>query len=898
MKLKRSIAVLTAAALSISLFSACGRSAAKMSETTHLFTETKLTIDSEFDYVNNSVYIDGKFYLLGDYTESKIVPIEEGMGGGGAMPIRPLMVETAVPQGVTPPRDEPADDSETEIAEDTETEIAEETEIAADTEIDEETEITETEIAATTSAPIANVYRSDVVVDVSDGTQYASDGSIIPPGMMEINIGHTVLAVADDQGKIINSKEVSSNDWSGDESSTNSYYNALSVSPDNKLLSMKTTTVSSTDADGNYNYEQTSQIMQYDESLTESVFFDVSEAMKKVPKDQINDEQVSADTFLIDDAGRIYLSTYMGIFVFDSSGNFLFSILNDNGNGGNSYSYINGIYNLGGVVAASVGESKQENDIFINTTKLYVIDPATGKYGASYPFDYGRGGSVFAGNKDYPLVISDGAQLFAYDYITGEETLLIDFLASGLSVDFYNNFMILDSDRFAVVTMEYPDGNNIVPGGGLGRIRPTTSITVFTRIDPSTVKPREVVTVYNFYSDREFLRFASEFNKTSTEYEIDVKTYNSNYDQTNTALTTLNNDIISGNIPDILMLTSEMPYDSYAAKGLFYDLNNFIDKDNELTRDKLSADILNALSTNGKLYSITRNYSIIGLMGKTSIFGSDMKLTAEKLKEVTAAYPDAKLMGQWTQNDFVNIMIGMQLDSYVDKKTGTVNFDSPEFIELLNLAKSHPAELTNEDYDNMGYNYETMYRDNHTLLSYSYVSDFKQIVSQRYSTFGEEVTFMGFPNPNNSGIMITPDLEMAVMSRGNRDAAWEVVKAYLMRKPEYSYSFSIFNDEIKELAEEAKKTPSYTDPVTGEVIEQPNTYWLGNETFEYPNNTDADNQRIYDIMANIGGVTRTDNELMKIIEEEAAAFFAGSKTAEECAKLIQNRASTYVAESR
>jgi len=36
---------------------------------------------------------------------------------------------------------------------------------------------------------------------------------------------------------------------------------------------------------------------------------------------------------------------------------------------------------------------------------------------------------------------------------------------------------------------------------------------------------------------------------------------------------------------------------------------------------------------------------------------------------------------------------------------------------------------------------------------------------------------------------------------------------------------------------------------------------------------------------------------MEIIGEETAAFFEGSKTAEETAKIIQNRASIYVSEA-
>jgi ABC-type glycerol-3-phosphate transport system substrate-binding protein len=831
-KIKRIIAVFAAAALALSVFSACAKKPAKMSETDHLFSQTDITLEGNYESVSDSKYIDGKFYLLAERTEVKLVPIGEN---GGAMPIRPLAVST-------------------------------------------------------------------VAVGTSVDTGYIGyNGQVVPPGMTESYTNITSLLVVDETGKTLASKDVNTNDYSN-ESSSNAWYNTMSVSPDGKLLAMKTTTKNSVDSDGNYNFDQKSQIVAFDESLNETVYFDITEAMKKIPKDPANpdaDTQVTADTFVVDETGKIYLSTYMGVYVFDHQ-NFLFSILNDNGASQNSYSYIQGIYNLGGFVAADVSESSGTGKDYKRSTNLKVIDTATRKYGNSYPFEESGSGSVFAGNKDYPIIVSDGAELFSFNYETGEKTLLIDFLASGLSIEYYSNFMILSPERFAIVTASGGMGryySSAMGGRATDENTPATKITIFEKIDPSTVKPRQVVTIYNYYRDNALLQFASDFNKNSTEYEIDVKSYaTGGYDPSGSAVTKLNNDIISGNIPDILLLSSDMPYDSYASKGLFYDLNKYIDADKDLTRDKLNADVLKTFTTNGKLYSMARNFTVMGLVGKTSIFGDTRTLSADKLKEVMAAYPEAQIMGQWTQSDFINYMVGMQLSAFITKETGQVNFNSPEFIELLNIAKTYPKEYNNNDMDYSVY--ETMYRDDRALLSMNYLQNFKDFYHTRYATFGEDITFMGFPNPNGSGIMVSADTEMAIMTQGNRDAAWQVLKAYMLYKPEYSFGFSIFTDDITALAEEAKKTPTYTDPVTGEVIEQPNTYYFANEEHQYPNNTDADNQRIYDILADLGGVVRSDTELMKIIEEETAAFFAGSKTAEDCAKLIQNRATTYVAESR
>jgi ABC-type glycerol-3-phosphate transport system substrate-binding protein len=466
-------------------------------------------------------------------------------------------------------------------------------------------------------------------------------------------------------------------------------------------------------------------------------------------------------------------------------------------------------------------------------------------------------------------------------------------LASGMSVNNYENILILGNNRYAMIETTWDDIDTATRYS-----TPKTKMTIFTKVDPATVGKRELVTVYTFYQNYEMIQFAADFNKTNTKYQIAVKAYNEDYttDMTD-VISKLNNDILSGNIPDILMLDSSMPFDSYAAKGLFWDINKYLEKDKELEKDSLNASVLNALSTDGKLYSLTKEFYVTGLYGKKSIFGDAKQLTGDLMKKVSAEYPDSELLGRMTRDTFINIMISNQINTFVDKATGEVSFNTPEFIELLNIAKTYPAELDNENFDYTYY--DDMYRANKALLSNAYLSNFRGINDSRYREFGEEITFMGFPSATGSGIMMTPGTELSIMSRGNRDAAWEVVKAYMLLEPESEgYNFSIFNGKIDKLAESAKVPQTYTDYLSGEVIVQENTYYLNGQEYTYPDNTEADNQVVYDIINNIEGVSRNDIELMKIIEEETAAFFAGSKTAEQCASLIEDRASTYVAESR
>ena len=50
------------------------------------------------------------------------------------------------------------------------------------------------------------------------------------------------------------------------------------------------------------------------------------------------------------------------------------------------------------------------------------------------------------------------------------------------------------------------------------------------------------------------------------------------------------------------------------------------------------------------------------------------------------------------------------------------------------------------------------------------------------------------------------------------------------------------------------------------------------------------------LIENIAGTSSYNENIMNIINEETAALFAGQRTAEQVADVIQNRVSTYVAE--
>ena len=102
------------------------------------------------------------------------------------------------------------------------------------------------------------------------------------------------------------------------------------------------------------------------------------------------------------------------------------------------------------------------------------------------------------------------------------------------------------------------------------------------RVSEMTEDGKKLVKLYALYVDEDFKKDVVDFNKANSEYSIDVTVYANEYPDD--PLTRLNNDIIAGKIPDVILLHPYMPIDSYISKGFLADLYGFMDNDGNVNR--------------------------------------------------------------------------------------------------------------------------------------------------------------------------------------------------------------------------------------------------------------------------------------------------------------------------
>jgi hypothetical protein len=176
--------------------------------------------------------------------------------------------------------------------------------------------------------------------------------------------------------------------------------------------------------------------------------------------------------------------------------------------------------------------------------------------------------------------------------------------------------------------------------------------------------------------------------KWEAEYEARVIDYG---DATvSESLYRLNAEIISGKMPDML-ITHGMPIDNYLKLDLLYDMSDWLDP------EKFFAGPLEAMKTNGKLYEVSPAITVTSFYGLEKYLGESASLP---LDEIYAIWEKFNVSGD---KDFIaglpNEIIAMLLisayeDQFVDRNAATCNFNSPEFIKLLEFCKKLPDNPT------------------------------------------------------------------------------------------------------------------------------------------------------------------------------------------------------------
>lgn len=456
--------------------------------------------------------------------------------------------------------------------------------------------------------------------------------------------------------------------------------------------------------------------------------------------------------FVFDESGKIFMADYQTVKVVDAEGKEL-----------KKYEGLN-FQSIGKVSGGKVGIICWNE----NGNELRVIDGETLELGegTALPYDCYE---ITATSKDYPVIYNNySGGLFGVKE-TGEKEKIVSWIDVDLYANNVGNFYVAEDGDIFVFTNEWDDNGNY-----------NMDLVHFVKTPSSEVPQKEIITMAVNYLDWDTRKAVLEFNKTNQNYRIKVNDY-SEYetnDDYSAGITKLNTEIIAGKVPDIIA-TNNIPINRYYSKGLFEDLTPYIEK--SVGMENLVAPFFNALKTeDGKLYEIYANFNIGTYVGLKNIVGDRYSWTFADLKEALAKLPEGARVFEnyFTKDTVLSEFVNRNLESFVNWKTGECNFESREFIELLEFANTFPLEFDWETYDyKEDGNTDDAIKNGKQLLKAVSMYDFNEWRANTFYTFGDNVGFVGMPTVEGSGSYFTLSGTGFAMSSTSKykDVVWDFI---------------------------------------------------------------------------------------------------------------------------
>ena len=649
--------------------------------------------------------------------------------------------------------------------------------------------------------------------------------------------------------------------------------------------------------------------------------------LKRIEFSQTDEDGNSfyVSNFFVDNSGNVYLSDWQNVYIYDQDGNQKTTVdLSENG--GELCELKAGVV---GVCYYKNDEAKPEESGRV----FQEIDPAAGKLTGDTVKLPDSAYNFFPGDDVYDIYYDYNGNIYGYKFDTDTKEKVIDWIECDINSNNLNSYSILPDGRVIAFENTYDDQTQTN----------TMQLIVMTRVDAASVVNKTVLTFACMYLDWNMRDAIVKFNRASNTHRIVVRDYSEyNTDDDYTAgIQKLNTEMLSGKLPDMIDInTYSMPIEQYAAKGFLTDLYELIDADADLSRESFVQPVLKALeSADGKLYQLPSTFAVSTAIALDKVAGDYDTWNLASVKDAMTKLQDgASVFDVYrTKSDILQTCISRNIDAFVDWENGSAHFDSDEFKALLEFANQFPdtfdwENTTAEENDSA----QNRINSGKQLMTDMYVSSFEDMLYQ-LTGFNGGVKFVGYPSEDGtSNHAFQIDGAIAISSTcADKTAAWNFMKQFLTE--DYQSGSNVWNFPINQKAFDQKlkdaMTEEYQTDENGNVVKDENgnpiripkmTYYTtdagGGVAFGATTETVASTvviggtgvnedgsisiyamtqeqvDQILDLINTTTAVYGYDESILNIISDEAAAYFAGEKSLDDTANMIQSRVNLYVAE--
>ena len=708
------------------------------------------------------------------------------------------------------------------------------------------------------------------------------------------------IAFCDFDGKVTNLEAYAPNlaeadsDGRRDYQATTNIYKLL-MNPEGKLVVLENIYRSWSEAPESV---KPSDPEYYDSLITENSYYvqvlDSSGASLSSNMLQAEDpDSLAAYNAMLDDKGNIILSTQEnGLAAFSMDGKPAYKI--------EFSGYVYSMFNLKDGRAAVFLYDMDVSD-YNKALALHVVDSDKGSFEPeSYPMD---SFDFISGGGDYDAYYTKNGYLCGYNLGDEEGRPLFKWT----SCDVNNN-----SIQLSQVSDDGVVNGLCLEGDGDGGAESLEYFSI-SQVPYSSVPQKTTLTMAVMYLDYNTQNAVIKFNRASKDVRIELIDYSqyNNEKDWSAGLTKLTTEIMAGNMPDIISVSEQIPYRQLAAKGLLEDLYPYIKADGSFNREDFFPNVLSAMEVDGKLCAVCSGFVVQTVAGASSVVGDTPGWTYDDYYAALATMPEGceGFDVGMDRNTMLTLSLVLDMASFVDWGSGTCHFDSEDFIDVLEFAKQFPDKSYYENYEfSADDSASARIAQGKQMLTTISFTGTNFILYDVDTMFGGSATCIGYPTNNGVGNVMSMGESFAMSSScKDKDAAWQFLRTFLTEEyqlkggylPTNIKAFDKQLEEAMEVKYEQDANGNYILDENGE--RKPISLGMvtdGVNTYEIYATTPRQAEQLREVINSSTKMMDYDQSIIDIVKEEAAAYFAGQKSAEDVAKLIQSKANIYINEQR
>lgn len=456
----------------------------------------------------------------------------------------------------------------------------------------------------------------------------------------------------------------------------------------------------------------------------------------------------------------------------------------------------------------------------------------------------------------YDLLLYDDRAVYGYRFDASEETAgaagekLFAWLDSDINGYCVSNLYLMEDGRLCATVSDWLNDDR--------------AAILLKRTEAENAPQRVPLVLAAVTGGSELAAMAVKFNRGNSRYHLTVKNYDS--------LTELYNAVLIREPVDLIDL-SGLNVRRLAAQGFLEDLTPYAEQSEALKASEPVDGILEAYTFDGILTGIPSEFSLRTVVGNGAKLENKAGLTLEELLDVAARHPETQTFDGVTRDEMMQYLMRFNEDTFIDWGTGTCHFNSEDFQAVLRYVSGFPETVESgpaeESLGDRIQNGEVMFA----------VAELYPGALRSYEKiFGEGASCVGFPTAGGSGghlLFGSGAYAIAAVSE-HKESAWKFIEESLTREKGELYDDLFINyPTMKKKLEKKVGIAIERNEVTREEVDT-----------------------VLGLLAEATPYFATENdEVIRIISEEAPACYSGQKGLADTAEVIQNRVRLYVNET-